>query len=59
MAKQKIKEILKEGKKSTTEISARIKRNYYDTLSFLREMESDKEIKRIEDNNYVRWELLK
>jgi hypothetical protein len=53
----KILGILKEGKKSTSEISSRIKRNHWDTLEILERLSKEKKINEIKENNYVYWEL--
>ena len=59
MVKQTILKILKEGRKSTAEISGRIKRNFYDTTSFLQELRLDKKVKMIIDNKFTYWEVKK
>lgn len=52
-----ILEILKEGKKSTSEISSRIKRNHWDTLEILEKLFKEKKVKKIQEKNYIYWEL--
>jgi|GEM_PF-4670217 len=57
MEYEDILNILKEGKKSTSEISSRIKRNHWDTLAMLNTILLNKKIKKIEEGNYTYWEL--
>lgn len=55
--KDKIIEFLKEGEKSTSEITSFINRNYYDGLRFLEELEKEGIILRINLNKFTFWRL--
>ena len=54
---QKIMELLKEGEKSTTEISNNLHRNFYDTNQFLEELEKENKIQKIELNKFTFWKI--
>ena len=55
----KILEILKDGEKTTTEISAIIRRNYYDVVRLLEDLESKKKLEKIEMGKFTFWRLIK
>lgn len=55
--KETILKILKEGEKTTTEIASIIRRNHYDTLHILEELEKEKKIKKIEIGRFTFWRL--
>lgn len=55
----KILEILKEGEKTTTEISSIIRRNYYDVVRILEDLESKKKLEKIEMGKFTFWRLTK
>lgn len=52
---KKILKMLEKKKKSTSEISAIINRNYYYTLGALVDLEFQKKVKRIEEGKYTYW----
>lgn len=54
---KRILALLKEGKKSTSEISAIINRNYYYTLGALVDLEYEKKVKKEEEGSYTFWKL--
>lgn len=51
---KKLREILKEGEKSTTEIASILNSNHYTTLSIL---ENSKIIEKIQVGKYTFWRL--
>lgn len=55
--KNKILEILKEGEKSTTELSSVINRDYYYCIRLLEELEKEKLIMKIEVGKFTFWKL--
>lgn len=54
---ENVLEILKDGEKTTTEISSILKRNYYDTVGILERLESEKKICKIEMGRFTFWKL--
>ena len=57
-SKTKILEILKEGEKSSTEISSIIKRDYYKTLEILGELEQEGSVEKLNlGDKYTFWKL--
>lgn len=53
----KILNILKEGEKSTSEVSSIINRNYYQSLSILEKLFEENKIEKIEKNKYTFWRI--
>jgi len=50
---EEVLKLLEGGKKSTTEISAKIKWNHWNTLELLEEIKTQGKIFKIEENKYV------
>lgn len=48
---------LKKGDKSTSEISALLRRNYWDSLRTLNELENEKKIESYKKGKYTFWRL--
>ena len=55
--KNKILEILKEGEKSTTELSSIINRDYYYCIKLLEELKKEDLIIKIEIGKFTFWKL--
>lgn len=51
----KILDLIKKEEKPTSEIARRIKRNYYDTLDFLENLEKEKKVEKIMKNKFSYW----
>lgn len=53
----KILDILKNGEKSSTEISSLLNRNYYDCLKLLEKLETEDKIIKIQMGKFTFWRL--
>ena len=54
---ERILEILKEGEKSSSEITSLLSRGYYDVLKILKKLELENKIIKIEMGKYTFWRL--
>jgi len=55
--KKRILELLKQGEKSTSEITSLLNRNYYDVIQILEEMARENLIKKINIKSFTYWKL--
>ena len=55
MIEEKILEILKEGEKSSSEISVKIGRNFYVTTDLLEKLLEEKKIEKLEIGKHILW----
>ena len=54
----KIINFLKDGEKSTTDISHNINRNFYDTNKLLEKLETENRVEKIEVGKFTFWRLI-